>query len=127
MDKQRFAKIRTYLGKTQKQMAQLMGTSAKAIESFEQGWRNITTHIERQMYFLLAQKTITEGKSSVNCWDIRQCPEQKRQKCPAWEFQCGHLCWFINGTICQSKAKNSWHSKMRICRQCKVFQSVITL
>jgi DNA-binding XRE family transcriptional regulator len=42
MDKKRFAKIRVYLGKTQKQMAQLMGTSAKAIESFEQGWRNIT-------------------------------------------------------------------------------------
>ena len=37
MDKQKFAKIRAYLGKTQRQMAQLMGTSTKAIESFEQG------------------------------------------------------------------------------------------
>ena len=53
MDKYRFAEIRAYLGKTQKQMAQLMGTSAKAIESFEQGWRNITPHIERQIYFLV--------------------------------------------------------------------------
>ena len=61
MNKNRFAKIRAYLGKTQKQMAQLMGTSAKAIQSFEQGWRNITPHIERQMYFLLSQKTIMEG------------------------------------------------------------------
>lgn len=34
MEKKRFAKIRAYLEKTQKQMAQLMGTSAKAIESF---------------------------------------------------------------------------------------------
>jgi hypothetical protein len=88
------------LEKTQKQMAQLMGTLAKAIESFEQGWRNITPHIERQMYFLLSQKTIFEGKRTVDCWDIRQCPEQKRQKCPTWEFRCGQLCWFINGTIC---------------------------
>ena len=47
MDKKRFTQIRAYLGKTQKQMAQLMGTSNKAIESFEQGWRNITPHIER--------------------------------------------------------------------------------
>jgi DNA-binding XRE family transcriptional regulator len=62
MDKKKFAKIRAILGKTQKQMAQLMGTSAKAIESFEQGWRNITPHIERQMYFLLSRKANMEGK-----------------------------------------------------------------
>jgi DNA-binding XRE family transcriptional regulator len=37
MDKKKFAKIRACLGKTQKQTAQLMGTSTKAIESFEQG------------------------------------------------------------------------------------------
>jgi DNA-binding XRE family transcriptional regulator len=54
MDKQNFSKIRAYLGKTQRQMAQLMGTSSKAIESFEKGWRNIKPHIKRQMYFLLS-------------------------------------------------------------------------
>jgi DNA-binding XRE family transcriptional regulator len=83
MDKKRFAKIRVYLGKTQKQIAYLMGTSTKAIESFEQGWRNITPYIERQMYFMLSRKTIMEGKISADCWEVRQCPEDKRQKCPA--------------------------------------------
>ena len=125
MDKKKFAKIRAYLGKTQKQMAQLMGTSAKAIESFEQGWRNITPHIERQMYFLLSKKTIMEGKGSVDCWGIRQCPEHKRQHCPAWEFQCGQLCWFINGTICNGEAQDSWQKKMKMCKQCEVFQKII--
>jgi DNA-binding XRE family transcriptional regulator len=62
MDNKKFAKIRAYLGKTQQQMAQLMGISTKAIESFEQGWRNITPHIERQLYFLLSLKAIMEGK-----------------------------------------------------------------
>jgi DNA-binding XRE family transcriptional regulator len=80
MDKKGFAEIRAYLGKTQKQMAQLMGTSNKAIESFEQGWRNISPHIERQLYFLVSQKTITEGKSSVNCWDIRECQKITKSK-----------------------------------------------
>ena len=111
MDKKRFAKIRAYLGKTQKQMAQLMGTSAKAIESFEQGWRNITPHIERQMYFLLSQKTIMEGEKPVDCWEVRQCPEYKRQKCPAWEFHCGQLCWLINGTICNGEALEKWQKE----------------
>ncbi len=82
MDKYRFAEIRTYLGKTQKQMAQLMGTSTKAIESFEQGWRNITPHIERQLYFLLSRKAIMEGEKTVDCWEIRQCPEQRKNALP---------------------------------------------
>ena len=119
MDKQKFAIIRAYLGKTQKQMAQLMGTSTKAIESFEQGWRNISPHIERQLYFLVSQKTIVERKESLDCWEIRECPEHKRQKCPAWEFRCGQLCWFINGTICNGKALEKWQKKIKICQQCE--------
>jgi DNA-binding XRE family transcriptional regulator len=125
MDKKRFAKIRAHLGKTQKQVAQLMGTSAKAIESFEQGWRNITLHIERQLYFLLSRKAIMEGKRPVNCWELRKCPEQKREKCPAWEFRCGQLCWFINGTICNGEIQDSWQKKTKICKQCEVFQKII--
>ena len=125
MNKYRFAEIRAYLVKTQKQMAQLMGTSVKAIESFEQGWRNITPHIERQMYFLLSQKTIMEGGGSVDCWETRQCPEHKRQKCPAWEFRCGQLCWFINGTICNGEVQENWQKKMIRCQKCEVFQNIL--
>ncbi len=124
MDKQIFSKIRAFLGKTQKQTAQLMGTSAKAIESFEQGWRNITPHIERQLYFLLSQKTIRKEKRSIACWELKQCPEHKRQKCPAWEFRCGQLCWFINGTTCNGETQDSWQKKMKICKQCEVFQKI---
>jgi hypothetical protein len=124
MNKNRFAKIIAYLGKTQKLMAQLMCTSAKAIQSFEQGWRNITPHIERQVYFLLHRKTILEEKKPVNCWKVRKCPEHKRQKCPAWEFRCGQLCWFINGTICNGEAQENWQKKMKTFQKCKVFQNV---
>jgi DNA-binding XRE family transcriptional regulator len=125
MDKKRFAKIRAHLGKTQKQMAQLMGTSTKAIESFEQGWRNISPHIERQLYFLLSRKAIMKGKKTVDCWEIRECPEHKKNKCPAWEFSCGQLCWFINGTICNGEIQVNWQKKMNMCKQCEVFQKII--
>jgi DNA-binding XRE family transcriptional regulator len=53
MDKTEFSQIRHRLGKTQAQIAQLLGVSPKAIQSFEQGWRNIPTHVERQLLFLL--------------------------------------------------------------------------
>ena len=38
MDSKEFKKLREKLKKTQKQMAQLLGVSIKAIHSYEQGW-----------------------------------------------------------------------------------------
>ncbi len=123
MDKKEFSQIRHHLGKTQKQMAQLLGTSPKAIQSFEQGWRSVPVHTERQVLFLMALK-YSQKKTARPCWVIRRCSEETRHKCPAWEFQAGHLCWFINGTICQGKVQKSWQEKMKLCRQCKVYSSV---
>ena len=59
MRSKEFSKIRHHLGSTQLQIAQLLGTSVKAIRSFEQGWRNIPVHAERQVLFLLASKKYT--------------------------------------------------------------------
>jgi DNA-binding XRE family transcriptional regulator len=124
MVKKEFSRIRSYLGKTQAQMAQLVGTSLKAIQSFEQGWRDIPVHIERQVLFLLALKKLPRKKARP-CWVIQKCPVETRQKCPAWELQVGHLCWFINGTICQGRVQESWSKKMKICRRCNVFLSML--
>ncbi|NIO05481.1 MAG: transcriptional regulator [Proteobacteria bacterium] len=123
MDVKEFFQIRSLMGKTQTQMAQVLGVSPKAIQSFEQGWRNISPHIERQALFLLALKRSRNDKI-MPCWKIRKCPTEERRYCPAWELRAGHLCWFINGTICQGKAQANWQKKMEICRQCEVFQSV---
>ena len=122
--KKEFSTARRYLGKTQRQMAQLLGVSFKAIQSFEQGWRNIPVHIERQVLFLLASKKSPYRKERP-CWVVRKCPMEIRQKCPAWEFQVENLCWFINGTICHGRTQESWQKKMKICRRCKVFQTMV--
>lgn len=124
MDKKKFSEIRRYLGKTQKQMAQLLGTSSKAVESFEQGWRNIPVHIERQMLFLLASMA-SKKRRKKTCWTIHKCPMPTRRNCPAWEFQIGDLCWFINGTICHGEVQESWEKKMKMCRKCEVFMSML--
>ena len=123
MDREEFAKIRQRLGKSQREIAQLLAVSLKAVQSFEQGWRNIPAHVERQTLFLLAMKEAQDGSKS--CWDIQDCPVEVKEKCPAWEFQSGHLCWFISGTICQGEVQGNWDNKMKICRQCKVFHSMI--
>jgi len=48
MDSKEFLKIRHFLGKTQKQWADLLCVSTKAIQSYDQGWRPIPVHLERQ-------------------------------------------------------------------------------
>ena len=126
VEKKEFSTARQYLGKTQSQMAQLLGVSFKAIQSFEQGWRNIPVHIERQLLFLLACKKSPPRKGKP-CWVIRKCLMEIRQNCPAWEFQVENLCWFINGTICQGRTQESWQKKMKICRQCKVFRTMLPI
>ena len=122
MNCQEFQAARRRLGKTQKKLSELLGTSLKAIQSFEQGWRKIPVHIERQILFLLAfHKEMAKGV--LPCWDMQGCPEERRRVCPAWEFNAGHLCWFINGTICEGRPRVSWSKKMNICRRCKVFRN----
>lgn len=112
--------IREKLGKTQKELSQVLGLSLKAIQSFEQGWRKIPPYAERQLLFLLFVKTRKEKKVSP-CWKVQNCSPQYCGKCPAREFDAGDLCWFINGTICHGKVQKTWGRKMEICRKCGVF------
>jgi hypothetical protein len=94
LDQNEFGLLRKKLGKTQKQMAELLGISLKAIQSFEQGWRKVPAHIERQVLFLMAAKAQNSGNSRP-CWKIRGCSLKDRNLCPAWEFQVGNLDGFV--------------------------------
>ena len=124
MDSKEFSFLRQRLQKTQRQMADLLGTSLKAVQSFEQGWRKVPVHIERQALFLMSNQKGIARKSSP-CWDIRGCSTKNREACPAWEFNLGHLCWFVNGTFCRGEIQESWPQKMKMCRACEVFVQTV--
>ncbi len=55
MDSEKFLQARKRLGKTQRKMAELLGTSLKAVHSYEQGWRSVPGYVERQLYFLISR------------------------------------------------------------------------
>ena len=55
MNRHEFRNIRRRLAKTQKEIAQLLGASVKAIQGYEQGWRAIPTHVERQLFYLISR------------------------------------------------------------------------
>jgi len=119
------ATIRKRLNKTQKQMAELLGVSIKAVHSYEQGWRKVPAHVERQAFFLLSRSRGTRENLKA-CWTVKKCPADLKKKCPAWEFRSGTLCWFINGTICAGTARSDWKEKMKVCRECEVLASLFS-
>jgi hypothetical protein len=124
MDSKEFIHLRKKLNRTQKQMAQLLGTSLKAIHSYEQAWRSVPAAVERQMYFLISRMD-ENRKRRKPCWTIKKCSRAQRKQCPAWEFKAGDLCWFINGTVCEGIVQKNWKDKMKICRSCEVFANLL--
>ena len=123
MDKLEFKEARKKLGKTQKKLAELLGMSLKTIHSYEQGWRTIPNHIERQIYFLLIHQR-NQNKVHTACWEKKQC--NVKEDCPAWEFQAGHLCWYMCGTLCECTSTSDRKSKLDTCRECDIFKGLLT-
>jgi transcriptional regulator with XRE-family HTH domain len=100
MQKDEFIKIRKKLGKTQKEMASLLGVSKKAVESYEQGLRNIPVNVERILYFLFFKLNMDSFKDLKTCWTIKKCPPHIRENCVAWIANEGFFCWFLTGKSC---------------------------
>jgi len=124
VESQEFTNIRTKLNKTQKEISQLLGTSIKAVHSYEQGWRSIPAHVERQMFYLAFHRLVKPTKAK-SCWQVTRCPKNRRDQCPASEFKMYKLCWFICGTLCQGVVHRTWQEKMAACRKCPVFQPLL--
>jgi len=122
LTKEEFSVARKKLSKTQKKLAELLGMSLKTIHSYEQGWRSIPAHIERQIFFLLINQR-GKSKSLTPCWEKKLC--DIKEECPAWEFQSGHLCWFICGTKCDCTRDTSQKEKIEICKKCEIFTALL--
>ena len=125
MDKTNFSDIRRKLGLTQQRLAQMMGISIKAVQSFEQGWRLIPAYVERQMLYLQALHSGSRDGNKMPCWEYFDCPPEARRECPAYQLQGSAMCWFVNGLICRGKACSSWREKMENCENCEFFKSLV--
>jgi transcriptional regulator with XRE-family HTH domain len=124
LDAPQFKTYRTEMKKTQQQLAQLLGVSLKAVQGYEQGWRNIPPSVERQLFFLIYHLR-KPFKNQQLCWIQKECHCTSKEKCPAFEFDMGHLCWFVNGTLCDGKPQSSWDQKIEKCRKCEMFRILL--
>ncbi len=121
MQKDEFIKVRKKLGKTQKEMATLLGISKKTVESYEQGLRNISVNNERIIYFLLFKLNMENFGKMEFCWDKKKCPAGTREYCVAWSAREGFFCWFITGKLCKREGLVSSKST-ESCFKCGFFK-----
>jgi DNA-binding transcriptional regulator YiaG len=118
-----FSRMRASLGKSQRELAELLGVSLKAVESYEQGWRNVPAHVERLLYFLLFKLSEDAIEAEEPCWASMDCPEDKRTKCVAYVAKEGRFCWFFTGRLCA--AAKSEEAEGRGCYSCSVFSRML--
>jgi transcriptional regulator with XRE-family HTH domain len=125
MDGSAFARLRQALGKSQRELSELLGVSLKAVESYEQGWRNVPTHVERVLYFLLFKLGDDDALEGAPCWEIQDCPPQTREKCVAYVAKEGRYCWFFTGKLCArvagAAAGGAKLGRLGGCYACPVF------
>lgn len=130
LDGPAFAQIRTRLGKTRRELAELLGVSAKAVESYEQGWRNVPGHVERVLYYLLCKLSGKGSGSARPCWSAKKCPSERRTRCIAFSVKEGAYCWFFTGRLCAQTATKKPTSEdaetgLGACYSCEVFSDML--
>ena len=121
MQKEEFKTIRKKLGKTQKELSKVLNISAKTVESYEQGLRNIPLNIQRIIYFIYLRTKLPLTKDFKKCWQVHKCPFKIKKDCLAWLTKEGFYCWFFTGKTCSWKAKLS-DNKTKTCFECDFFQ-----
>jgi hypothetical protein len=120
-----FARLRAALGKSQRELSELLGLSLKAVESYEQGWRKVPAHVERLLYFLLFKLNEDDIEEGETCWESKDCPDSLRSRCVAFVAKEGRFCWFFTGRLCTT-AKPDSGGVGTACYTCSVFTSMLS-
>ena len=118
--------IREKLGLTQAEFAAMLGFSARAVQSCEQGWRRPSPALERSALLLYIARQQGERFGERTCWEATNCPPEAQAACVAFATRQGHLCWFLTGNMsCVATSQNTWEEKQAVCEQCAFFRRLL--
>lgn len=115
--------IRNHIGMTQAKVAQALGISIRAIQSYEQGWRETPTHVLVQM-LVLAAAYRSSSEERPACWTITGCSAEKQEKCPCRRTD-GRLCWLVSGRMCAGHSASRCDD-LSACMECPVVKRILT-
>ncbi len=122
LDPSDLQEVRKALGKSQAELAELLGVSTRAVQSYEQGWRPVPAHVQRVASLLLFLDWRERGGRVKPCWDIRRCSDDVRSKCTVGQLAAGDLCWLLMGYRCRGRTQRSAEVQMARCRSCEVMR-----
>jgi hypothetical protein len=113
------------MGLSQSELGGLVGISSRAIQSYEQEWRQPSELVERMLLLLLVAHRNGVRLSRFRCWEQTECSPGVRKKCIAHVARQGHLCWFLTGTMCKGQRQGSWGDKLRLCLDCSFMRGLL--
>jgi len=117
--------LREELGRSQREMAELVGVSTKAIQSYEQGWRQTPPYVEQQILLQAILRRHPDLRKIPRCWRLNKCSMEIRRRCPSAKLKLPGFCWFITGTLCHGTPMASWTTKREHCLQCQVMERLL--
>lgn len=117
--------IRRTLGRTQAELASALGVSEKAVQSYEQGWRNVPVRVLIQLLVLVALYR-KQALEDIPCWELRKCTLEQREECPSFTVGRGQFCWFIGNKKCRPEPPDALDPALP-CMECPVVQRILTV
>lgn len=115
--------IRDILGRTQQELARALGVSVKAVQSYEQGWRDVPVRVLIQLVVLLALYR-KHSMDDMPCWKIRKCDDLYRKKCSSFLIGGGQFCWFVGSNECLPPGGKD-DKDILPCMSCPVVQRLL--
>ena len=117
--------VREELGLSQSDIASLIGVSVRTIQACEQGWRNPSPILERQVLLLLISTRQGSEFLKSKCWEEGSCASESCSSCLVKRTRQGHLCWFLTGNNCKGQALKNWAEKKAVCSTCDFFWKLL--
>jgi DNA-binding XRE family transcriptional regulator len=116
--------VRGKLGLSQSQLADLLGVSARAIQSYEQGWRTPPRPVTSHLMTVLALYS-EHPTQSPPCWNLTGCSSEKRRGCAAWSVGHGRFCWLLSGRACGNRRTSGSAAGPQQCVGCIVVKNLL--
>lgn len=116
-------RLRGILERTQAELANALGVSEKAVQSYEQGWRDVPVRVMIQLLVLLALYR-RHTMDDVPCWEIRKCDPAQRERCASFTVGRGQFCWFVGSKDCRPAASGNADSILP-CMECPVVRRLL--
>ncbi len=110
--------IRKALGKSQGELAEMLSISARAVQSYEQGWRAVPPYVQKLAALLLYLARRKDRPELRPCWGVCSCDGELRSRCLAYQCRAGDLCWIITGDCYRAVKQGSWQAKFSRCADC---------